>query len=351
MKDQQEVRSTLGSSKVENQFRIKEIPEAWKFEKALDTLRGTARSWVAREATNGLIDWIQLKKFMIENFGCPGLQRELRREINALRQEGSVSEYVDKFMILRVQIEEIAQDEEMEYFECGLKYEIREKIQCTIIKSLREMIQNSLMAEKKVNPIKRNEIIQNDLFYMRSKNNYQRGNNKKNYSKDKGKDRKCFDCGKPGHLAKDCWSSPKNNGNNYEQSKKQLNMIEDAYLLAKCQDKKERRSIQGVLNGKPVSVLIDSGASENFVRESLTHDLTEGKLDQAKIIQEAGGRTTKIDQLFKGKLGLGPFEFGCCFLPFPMVNYDVILGQPWLQKFNPVIRWRTGSIIIDDTCF
>ncbi|KAF0713732.1 Aste57867_4235 [Aphanomyces stellatus] len=95
----------------------------------------------------------------------------------------------------------------------------------------------------------------------------------------------------------------------------------------------------GVMNGKPVKVLIDSGATNSLCR------LGNGKhVVRTKPVRLAGydGAMSEPTRTREVKKNVAIDVF--FFKDTPMIewdlkekDFDVILGQPWFQQHNPVI--------------
>ena len=101
--------------------------------------------------------------------------------------------------------------------------------------------------------------------------------------------------------------------------------------------------LKGTVNGVPVSCLIDSGASHNFFSTGMIARVgcTTSCLSDSLCINLADGRKTMclgeqalIDLRFTG------FRDNVTGVVAPISKYEVILGKPWLYKYNPSIDFR-----------
>jgi hypothetical protein len=110
--------------------------------------------------------------------------------------------------------------------------------------------------------------------------------------------------------------------------------------------------ILGELKGQTAKILLDSGASENFIREAF--------LKQHGIKTTATGRLSTVrgidgNILYQGPvrktepilLKSGDYEKKISFREAPLRGgfYDAVLGLEWLKDDNPLIYWDTGRVI------
>ncbi len=103
------------------------------------------------------------------------------------------------------------------------------------------------------------------------------------------------------------------------------------------QDKKVRQ----------VNVLIDCGATDNFVSSKLIHGLgfrSDLRL-VPHVVSVATGRTSVSDrQLTQIELKLGEHIEKIDLNILDLAAHDIILGKPWLNKHNPQIDWLTDTL-------
>ena len=109
---------------------------------------------------------------------------------------------------------------------------------------------------------------------------------------------------------------------------------------------------------KPRSILIDSGASGNYVRRSSL----VGSQQYAEALSAKGGKTITV------RLATGiqvtvpkvPVSLGIKFMDFDSVKlclvldldsrYDLILGMAWLDRHEPWINWRSKTLARKAPC-
>ena len=107
---------------------------------------------------------------------------------------------------------------------------------------------------------------------------------------------------------------------------------------------------QGLLNGRPVRVMLDSGAAANFLSAKVAEDmgltlLTPGS-DEIGFAQMPNGSTSECKATKLLSLRIGGHRDKIAFNATRLDGYDVILGQAWFRKHNPLINWRDGRTVI-----
>lgn len=102
--------------------------------------------------------------------------------------------------------------------------------------------------------------------------------------------------------------------------------------------------VQGTFCGRKATFLIDSGASNNFVNLEFVrrgHIPLTSTLSKQTIRLADGSERSSSLTVIGAKLQLGSHhEYGnFTAMPLNGHQFDVILGMPWLKKYNPKIDW------------
>ena len=107
---------------------------------------------------------------------------------------------------------------------------------------------------------------------------------------------------------------------------------------------------QGLLDGRPVNVMLDSGAAANFlsarVAAELGLKLLTPRSDEIGLAQMPNGSTSECQATKLLSLRIGGHRDKIAFNATRLDGYDVILGQAWFRKHNPLINWRNGRTVI-----
>jgi hypothetical protein len=101
---------------------------------------------------------------------------------------------------------------------------------------------------------------------------------------------------------------------------------------------------RGRLGRQQVEILLDSGARGNFIRDTLatTLGLETTKNSDRKIIL-ADGATYIGRKIARVPLATGTYHDRMDFISAP-ITYDVILGLPWLIRYNPILDWQRRQL-------
>ena len=106
----------------------------------------------------------------------------------------------------------------------------------------------------------------------------------------------------------------------------------------------------GILGSKAEAVvLLDSGATGNFVSESFVR--TNGFITQpsSNQVSLADGRTTNSPgMLHEVSIRIGTYTDKLNLIVTPLHGYDIILGMDWLRSYNPRIDWRGMTVTFND---
>lgn len=107
--------------------------------------------------------------------------------------------------------------------------------------------------------------------------------------------------------------------------------------------------LRGTLSHHPVNILIDSGASSNFIASAFVqqHQLATAARTSEPVRYPDGTEHACAATLPRAKLRIDGYTDNLPFLVTDLGSspiYDVILGTPWLASRNPNIDWVTNVV-------
>ena len=108
--------------------------------------------------------------------------------------------------------------------------------------------------------------------------------------------------------------------------------------------------IAGIVAGHPAVALLDCGATGQFVssRFAQAHGLTVSSAS-FDTITLADGRSQKAAGVMSSvSVSFGGYADRLDFTLTDLHGYDVILGMPWLVRYNPVVDWRGATVSFVD---
>ena len=101
------------------------------------------------------------------------------------------------------------------------------------------------------------------------------------------------------------------------------------------------------MNERPVLLLVDCGASSNFVSTEFikNNNLRISTASTVNTVTLAdGSQQVSCGTLEHACITIGTYTDHFDFTVLPLPKYDAILGQSWLQSLNPNIDWIKQSI-------
>jgi hypothetical protein len=109
--------------------------------------------------------------------------------------------------------------------------------------------------------------------------------------------------------------------------------------------------LNGFVGPYPAVFLVDSGSSDNFVSEEFVqrHNLNASPLAEKQRVKLGDGHVRMVDKgISPANIEIASYRDRLDLPIFPVQGYDVIIGKPWLEQYNPQIDWRGHTITFVD---
>ena len=109
----------------------------------------------------------------------------------------------------------------------------------------------------------------------------------------------------------------------------------------------------GFVGGKRVSILVDSGASQNYADETRVKEwgceLVPARLGSKRlVVRLANGSLQEAKHMAQLTFAVQSNKHTATFVCTKLEGEDLILGMPWLTTVNPRICWRSRKLYLRD---
>jgi hypothetical protein len=98
--------------------------------------------------------------------------------------------------------------------------------------------------------------------------------------------------------------------------------------------------VEGMINNRPLVILIDSGASHSYVDPRVVEGLhlTKGKHEKSWLVQLVTGTKRKVTELVKScSVDMKGMSTKDELNIFPLVSYDSLIGMDWLDQHHALL--------------
>ncbi|KAL2923900.1 Retrovirus-related Pol polyprotein from transposon 17.6 [Bienertia sinuspersici] len=304
-----------------------------------------------------------------------------RDKLRELRHTGSIREYVKQFMSLMLDIDGMSEQDKLYTFIAGLKPWAQTELRRQKVEDLTSAI---AAAEALVDWKPRNENTDkgkekaNDKGKKRkfgkfkgSDKKFKRWNKEDSSSKTDKRDEAstskkpkfeggCFICKGP-HLARQCPKrqqllailSEENNGEGAHDGGDTPPRISNMRLLNAMNT--VDAGIDGLmyckvrLDGKDLMAMFDTGASHNFIKESVARKLgltAKPTTHTMKAVNSAA--VTSVGLVRDANLEIGSWKGRVDLLAVAMDDYDLVLGIKFFKKAKAYVAPHLGGVLISD---
>ncbi|KAF1317464.1 reverse transcriptase, partial [Globisporangium splendens] len=359
---------------------------------AMSNLAGRAKSWAYGKRLadlNCFPSYDHFKTELKKAFEPPQSEFRARAEFLKLRQgRFDLHSYAQRasYLVSSIVDEPIDVPTQVVTFMTGLSDgPIRNQLFREYPKTLDEAIERAMQEEFSIKqakfhgfasrPMRQSNVVHDgpkpmDISYISTPGNERPRN-----------DGKCFRCGKPGHIARNCkvslpavtrakkreWTvgagpptGPEKRTVDVAETQDSGPYVHQAYAVSTMSEKSvsqtsslivHRVHVDGIAT--PLRALVGIGGSNNFVRNEVIvrHGVfvPDANEEKTMIVRLANGSTVKMSKrvvrlAMKCEDLRGEDEFILLDLDD---KFDIILGMPWLKRYQPSIDWMNMKISVD----
>jgi RNase H-like domain found in reverse transcriptase/Reverse transcriptase (RNA-dependent DNA polymerase)/Integrase zinc binding domain/Retroviral aspartyl protease/Chromo (CHRromatin Organisation MOdifier) domain/DNA N-6-adenine-methyltransferase (Dam) len=108
-------------------------------------------------------------------------------------------------------------------------------------------------------------------------------------------------------------------------------------------------TFEGTINGKTARVMVDSGATHNFIGSTFVKltKMPTCPVFATKVHLADGSLHSTIRRCVDLELEIEQYATRCDFLVTHLEGHDLILGMQWLQAANPAIDFQAQTLTVD----
>ena len=283
---------------------------------AVTALTDGAQHWFQNQCTanQGKCPWSTWDEFVQaiqKAFQPPNYQQYLRDRLDRTKQTGSVQEYATRFRNVLGQVENMAEEDKIRNFLRGLKPSTRAEVKYRAPSTFEEAWQWAINYDTAHYGDEMDRPRKPKSGHRRAPRNNESTPMELD-SMEKRESRKtktCHQCGKPGHYARNCRNKGKRKDVSLE-SNAMINQVKETgptnetnptevvkrQELIHITDNKERLLwFNAMINGHKAWILVDSGASGNFISEGFVEKHKLAMKDaQPFEVEFADGRKKQV---------------------------------------------------------
>ncbi|CAI7850949.1 unnamed protein product, partial [Closterium sp. NIES-53] len=257
-------------------------------------LRGSAVAWW-QSVRPAIQTWQQFKEALVAAYEPINAMARARDRLANMRQRTSVADYIAEFRDISTEISDLSTAEALDKFKRGLKDDVRMEVEVQGCSSLEEMARVAErydeihFAGKQASPVSSGRVAGGEVC--------------------------------PTLLTPS--STP-------------LQQESEGAIV-----------LRGQIRGKEVKMLLDSGASSNFISFRLMHGLklpVQRSTVESTVCMADGVVRSCGPELYPVNCNIGEFHGKIRFQQIWLDSHDIILGRNWLATVNPQVDWRTREV-------
>jgi hypothetical protein len=120
----------------------------------------------------------------------------------------------------------------------------------------------------------------------------------------------------------------------------------DTDMIASVRATGQLIKLSGLVNQYTAVIMVDSGSTSDFISYEYVklRSLAVKEYKHSKCVWLADGQHHTVNSYVECELQIGELVECIQLGVIPLVDYDVIVGSPWLKRHNPSIDWSTGIV-------
>lgn len=107
--------------------------------------------------------------------------------------------------------------------------------------------------------------------------------------------------------------------------------------------------LQGIIQGTPIKILVDSGSTNSFISEPIAQLLSDRPMQPVNVrVKVANGGVMQCSAVFPSSpWTMQGYSFAQDLRVLPLQAYDLVLGMDWLEKYSPMkVHWGNKWMLI-----
>jgi hypothetical protein len=349
---------------MESAFKAHKIADGDRVTNAGLCMKDKAAQWI-----NGLprlpdgeafATWEDLCKAILMRFEPANYQRQLRRQLDTMKQTGSVAQYISEYNSVLSQIDAILEIDKVEKFLKGLREDIRYEVDRANSETLSATIQLAENTERALAWSKAQQdgdarpSTTNDGSARASSPSAHGGSGRNGQPSHQ---RRCYNCNETGHKAYDCPRPRTEQGKNGPPlSKRDMHgkptRLENNSLFIGNSANLMHLPVR--VNGQTTMALVDPGSTDSYIDERFAARARVKTMNcRGTLAVTMGDATDRPITKLAYRVPMTPVEIthapperlDCAVMP--LSNRGLILGMQWLSEHKADINYARRVISLD----